>query len=64
MEIVFNFLTGPEFRNPVQAIIETFMSMKADLDRERLVYERQWKQRKKQIHRVLLNTAGMYGELQ
>ena len=64
MEVVFNFLTGPEFRNRVQAITETFMSMKADLDRERLVYERQWKQREKQIHRVLLNTAGMYGDLQ
>ena len=64
MEVVFNFLTGPEFRNRVQAITETFMSMKADLDKERLVYERQWKQREKQIQRVLLNTAGMYGDLQ
>jgi hypothetical protein len=64
MEVLFNFLTGPEFRNRVQAITETFISMKADLERERLVYERQWNQREKQIHRVLLNTAGMYGDLQ
>lgn len=64
MEVLFNFLTGPEFRNRVQAITETFFAMKADLDRERAVYERQWNQRDKQIHRVLLNTAGMYGDLQ
>jgi hypothetical protein len=64
MEVLFNFLTGPEFRNRVQAITETFFNMKADLDRERLVYERHWNQREKQIHRVLRNTAGMYGDLQ
>jgi hypothetical protein len=64
MEVVFKFLTGPEFRNRVQAITETFISMKIDLDKERLVYERQWNLREKKIHRVLLNTAGMYGDLQ
>jgi hypothetical protein len=64
MEVVFNFLTGPEFRNRVQAITETFINMQIDLDKERLVYERQWKQREKQINRVLHNTAGMYGDLQ
>ena len=64
MEVLFNFLTGPEFRNRVQSITETFFNMKADLDRERLVYERHWNQREKQIDRVLLNTAGMYGDLQ
>jgi hypothetical protein len=45
-------------------VTETFFNMKADLDRERLVYERHWNQREKQIDRVLLNTAGMYGDLQ
>jgi hypothetical protein len=62
--VLFNFLTGPEFRNRIQSITETFFNMKADLDRERLVYERHWNQREKQIHRVLQNTAGMYGDLQ
>src|SRR5262249_55121318 len=54
----------PGSHHRVQAITETFINMKADLDRERLVYERHWNQREKQIHRVLLNTAGMYGDLQ
>ena len=64
MEVLFNFLTGPEFRNRVQAITETFISMQTDLDKERAVSARQWAQREKQIQRVLLNTAGMYGDLQ
>ncbi len=64
MEVLFNFLTGPEFRNRVQAITETFISMKHDVDKERLVAERQFAQREKQNHRVLLNMAVMYGDLQ
>ena len=32
-------------------------------DRERVAMERIWKEREKQIERVLANTAGMYGEV-
>jgi len=64
MEVVFNFLTGSEFRNRVQAIVETFIGMKADLETEKRVCVKRWAQREKQIERIIDNTAGMYGDLQ
>jgi hypothetical protein len=64
MEVLFAYLTGPEFRQRVEAILETFKAMKIDLDREKQVFIRQWAKREKQITRILGNTAGMYGDLQ
>jgi hypothetical protein len=64
MEAVFNFLTGSEFRNRVQAIVETFIAMQADLETEKRVSVKRWAQRQKQIERIIDNTSGMYGDLQ
>jgi hypothetical protein len=64
MEVVFNFLTGSGFRNCVQAIVETFIAMKADLEQEKRVYVKRWAQREKQLERLIGNTAGIYGDLQ
>jgi hypothetical protein len=63
-DILFRYLTGPEFRQRVEAIIEAFNDMKTELDRERRLYERSWAKREKQIQSVIFNTAGMYGDLQ
>ncbi|MGE4412202.1 MAG: DUF2130 domain-containing protein [Candidatus Caldatribacteriota bacterium] len=63
-DILFHYLTGPEFRQRVEAIIEAFNDMKIELDKERRVYERSWAKREKQLQSVLLNTSGMYGDLQ
>ncbi len=63
-DILFQYLTGPEFRQRVEAIIEAFSDMKTELDKEKRLYERSWAKREKQLQSVLLNTAGMYGDLQ
>lgn len=64
MEIVYQYLTGPNFRHRVEAIVEAFSSMKEDLDRERKVIMKQWEKRSKQIECVMSATVGMYGDLQ
>jgi hypothetical protein len=63
-DILFQYLTGPEFRQRVEAIIEAFSDMKTELDKEKRLYERSWAKREKHLQSVLLNTAGMYGDLQ
>lgn len=63
-DILFQYLTGPEFRQRVEVIIEVFSDMKIELDKEKRLYERSWAKREKQLQSVLLNTAGMYGDLQ
>jgi hypothetical protein len=64
MELVYQYLTGPRFRRRVEAIVERFVDMQADLDRERRAMTRSWARREEQIRGVIESTAGMYGDLQ
>lgn len=64
MEVVYNYLTGIEFRNRVQAIMEGFIAMKRDLDSEKRAMTNVWAKREKQIERVIQNIAGMHGDLE
>ena len=63
-ELVYQYLTGPRFRQRVEAIVEAFSAMKDDLDKERKVIMKQWAKREEQIERVMGGTVGMYGDLQ
>jgi len=64
MELVYDYLTGPRFRQRVEAIVEKFSEMQSDLDRERKAMMKMWAKREAQIDGVLASTAGMYGDLQ
>lgn len=63
MHLLYNYLTGVEFRGQIEAIVEGFLSMKNSLTRERLQMEKIWKEREKQLDKVLINTSGMYGSI-
>jgi hypothetical protein len=64
VELVYQYLTGPRFRQRVEAIIEKISDMQADLDRERKAMTRLWAKREAQIRGVVESTVGMYGDLQ
>jgi hypothetical protein len=64
MEMVYRYLTGSGFRHRIEAIVEKFSDMQADLDRERKTMTRLWAKREEQIRGVIESTAGMYGDLQ
>ncbi len=64
MELVYQYLTGPRFRHRIEAIVEKFSDMQADLDRERKTMTRLWAKREMQIQGVVESTVGMYGDLQ
>ena len=63
MEAVYNYISGSEFRHRVEAIIDAYKAMKKDLDDERAAATRLWAKRDKQIDRIILNMAGMYGDM-
>ena len=63
-EMIYQYLTGPRFRQRVEAIVEAFSTMQEDLDRERKAIMKQWAKREEQIERVMGATVGMYGDLQ
>lgn len=64
MELTYQYLTGPAFRQRIEAIVEKFTEMQSDLDKERRSMMRMWAKREAQIRGVLEATAGMYGDLQ
>ena len=63
MEVLYSYLTGVEFKQRVEAIVEAFSSMDEGLRKERMAYEKIWSEREKQIKKVMNNTIGMYGDL-
>jgi hypothetical protein len=63
MQLLYNYLTGNEFKGQVEAIVEGFMAMKQSIMKERIQMERMWKEREKQLEKVLISTSGLYGSV-
>jgi len=63
MGMIYDYLTGNEFRLQVEAIVEGFTQMQVDLEAEKRAMQGIWKKREKQIEKVLLNTNHMYSSV-
>ncbi len=63
MEILYNYLSGPEFRHRVEGIVEAFVTLREDLEAEKRATQKLWAKREKQLERAAANTAGLYGDL-
>jgi len=64
MTLLYNYLTGNEFQMQLKAIVDGFMQMQSELDKEKRSLTAAWKRRQKLIDGVLQNTTEMYGSLQ
>ncbi len=63
-DLAYNYLMGSEFRRRVTGLLEPMVEMRSGLDAEQRNMTRQWSQRGKQIERMALGVAGIYGDLQ
>lgn len=63
MQMLYSYLTGVEFRQQIETIVEGFLSMKNSISRERIQMEKLWKEREKQLEKVLFSTSGLYGSI-
>lgn len=63
VEILYAYLTGTEFKQRIEVIVETFSNMKSSLDKEKMYFTKIWAEKEKQIDRVIQNTVGIYGDL-
>ncbi len=63
MEMLYRYLTGVEFKQRVEAIVDGFSELRTELDREKNAMQRLWKTREKQIERIVNNTIDMYGSI-
>jgi hypothetical protein len=64
MELLYHYLAGTEFKQKIEGIVEAFTAMQDQVNRERRAMEKNWKEREKQIERVIKNTVGLYGDMQ
>jgi len=63
MGLLYDYLTGNEFRHQVEAIVEGFTQLQTDLESEKRAMQGIWKKREKQIQKVLLNTTHMHSSI-
>ncbi len=64
MSMLYSYMTGNEFSMQMKAIVDGFIKMQEDLNREKRSLMASWKRRQKTIDGVLANTTEMYGALQ
>ena len=63
MVLLYDFLTSNEFRLQMEGIVEGFSLMQLDLAKERSAMASIWKQREKQIEKVMENSIGMHASI-
>jgi hypothetical protein len=63
MGMLYNYLTGSQFRQQLEAIVEGLSNLKSELDREKRQMQKTWKEREMQIDKVIGNTIDMYGSV-
>lgn len=64
MKVLYQYLTGSEFRNRVEGIVEAFSNLQDELEREKRFFNTKWARQEKEIRKVIDHTHGMYGDLQ
>lgn len=63
-DVIYNYITSNEFAMHVRAVVNSYESMKADMDTEKRAMLRIWNKREKQIAAVLDNVTQMYGSIE
>jgi hypothetical protein len=63
-EMLYLYFTSHEFRNQMRSMNEAYLFLKGSIDKERLQMEKIWKEREKQIDRILLNNSHLIGSIQ
>jgi hypothetical protein len=59
LDFLYDYLTGTQFKQRIEAIVEAFHAMQMDLAKEKRVAQRIWAAREQQIEKVLISTSGM-----
>ena len=63
-EELYDYVTGHEFVQQVERMVETYLEMKNQISKERASSERVYKLREMQVDRLLKGVSGIYGSIQ
>ncbi|MBI3619664.1 DUF2130 domain-containing protein [Candidatus Roizmanbacteria bacterium] len=64
MAVLYNYLSGVEFKQRIEAIVEAFTSLQLDIEKEKRFFATKWSKQEKNMRKVLDNTLGMHGDLE
>ncbi|HRE41680.1 MAG TPA: DUF2130 domain-containing protein [Ignavibacteria bacterium] len=62
-DMMYDYITSTEFTHKIDAIVEGFTAMKSDIEKEKNAMNKLWKEREKNIERIVSNTIDMYGSI-
>ncbi len=63
IESLYRYITSSEFAQKIDSMLETYTKMQQTLSKEKMVMQRIWAQREKEIDRLKSNTLTMHGSL-
>lgn len=58
---LFDYITSHDFTQQIEAIIEVYLSLQAQISKEKIAFEKQWKQREMQIQKMYKSLGSIYG---
>jgi hypothetical protein len=64
MAALYEHLCGVEFRQHIEALVESFLALQEQLAAEQRAFARQWKEREEQLRKAITHTAALYGGIQ
>jgi len=63
-ELIYNYLISKNFQRHVENLIESLLTQKGNLDKERISIEKSFARREQGLQKALMSIAGLYGDLQ
>ncbi len=63
-EALYSFVTSHEFVQAIEAMVETYQDMSAQINKEKATFQKLWAQREAQAQTLLTTTASLIGGMQ
>lgn len=63
-EEIYSYVTSHEFQQQVESLVEVYLQMQEQIIKEKVAFEKSWKQREAQVNRLLTGVGGIYGFMQ
>lgn len=63
-DLLYEYITGHEFRQQLEALVEVYQEMQEEINTEKRAFEKIWKSREFQAKRMLTSTANICGSMQ
>ena len=64
MALLYDYLCSVDFRQNINGLVETFILQQKQLDAERRSFQKQWRERQKQLNNGIECTVSIYGDIQ